>query len=312
MNHTALTRASLLAVLLIAALPAARTQPITIQNTGYAISFDPQVFGTDYSYGPSSVLWTGLYDAAIQTSAVHASHSASLSLPGSFTLTPNAGRQIDSIVYTLKAGDSMFNGGYQIWAPGTGANAAAGYASADLSLTALVSPASAATAATHIVGVDQSNALQTRGYNLNAFDAPNLASYHTDLLTTVRSTDVFGHPAAVRGVLGTASYVLTQDLADIKTDANGNYLNQTAGWSHALDGTITLDATIMAAFGANAEISLTSFMITVNTSKIPALPTSPVPEPESYALLLAGLSLLATVARRRRGQPRRLAWDGQA
>jgi hypothetical protein len=55
--------------------------------------------------------------------------------------------------------------------------------------------------------------------------------------------------------------------------------------------------------GSSAFASLDSATFSVGVSAVaPVLPVSPVPEPESFALLLSGLALVAAVARRRRIQ----------
>jgi hypothetical protein len=97
-----------------------------------------------------------------------------------------------------------------------------------------------------------------------------------------------GNPETVTGILGVG----------IGNTSNTFSLGQTAGWTNfSLVFTPTTTGAYVLSFGNSGGDNIGMLLDNVSVSV-----TTPVPEPETYAMLLAGLGLLGFAARRRKAQ----------
>jgi hypothetical protein len=60
------------------------------------------------------------------------------------------------------------------------------------------------------------------------------------------------------------------------------------------------DLTSVSMVTTNGAVKIDNIVLNAPDTESPFLPTSPVPEPGTYALMLAGLALAGAVARRKR------------
>ena len=123
----------------------------------------------------------------------------------------------------------------------------------------------------------------------------NVAASASVLASLVTSWDVGAQYPSFSGSQGRATYLATNGNID-----TGNFTVKTSvfdGPTSSAVGYIQLVGQVATAGRSSASISLDSVSFTVTSSSV-----SPVPEPESYAMLVAGLGLLGAVARRRKAQ----------
>jgi len=275
------------------ALSAVSAQAAIAVPADYSISYDPSVFGGNVSRSGNVITWNnlGLNGYAAEVSGTAGSSllkTVSFSDIGRLSITPDAGRKIDSITYTLNVGNFGLN-----------FPSATGSAIVNWGLSATAYGTGAAATDTLSQSGTSTTAGTKTGITTNTGGTTTTTSAVVTSLLKIVGGSLFIQPGFTELSKQTSGFATTtwnQILGTQRTGAGGN-LSLFGGWANGLNINLDFFGEASARGTASSTLSLLSVSMDVKTSAV-----TPVPEPETYAMLLAGLGVIGGMARRRRNK----------